>query len=93
MTLPMEPLRIEAFLSDHPGWAREAPALRRTWRFSSFRAAMDFVARVADVAEAHGHHPDIHVHYDEVTLRLWTHSTGTLTQRDLDLAASLHALA
>jgi 4a-hydroxytetrahydrobiopterin dehydratase len=93
MIPPIDPAELETFLARHAGWSTENGALERTRRFSSFRDAIAFVNAVADVAEALGHHPDLHVHYDRVTLRIWTHSTGTLTRRDLDLAARLDRLA
>jgi len=50
---------------------------------------MIFVNRVAWVAERAGHHPDVTIHYNEVTLSVWTHSDGGLTQKDFSLARSI----
>ena len=50
---------------------------------------MRFVNRVADLAEVEDHHPDIFIHYREVTLTLWTHAAGGLTERDFKLAADI----
>jgi 4a-hydroxytetrahydrobiopterin dehydratase len=47
---------------------------------------MAFVNRVADLAEATDHHPDIDIRYSKVTLTLSTHDAGGLTARDFDLA-------
>ena len=68
------------------GWARDDNAIQRAWRFADFKAAMIFVNGVAALAEKANHHPDIAVHYNEVTLRLWSHDAGGVTRRDLDLA-------
>ena len=68
------------------GWSRDGQAITRTWRFADFKAAMIFVNGVAALAEKANHHPDIAVHYNEVTLRLWSHDAGGLTRRDFDLA-------
>jgi len=73
-------------LAATPGWTRDGEAIRRTWRFADFKAAMIFVNGVAALAEKAGHHPDIAIHYNEVTLRLWSHDAGGLTRRDFDLA-------
>lgn len=73
-------------LAATPGWARDGDAIRRTWRFPDFKAAMLFVNGVAALAEKANHHPDITIHYNEVTLRLWSHDAGGLTRRDFDLA-------
>jgi 4a-hydroxytetrahydrobiopterin dehydratase len=66
--------------------------LRREAAFADFRAAMAFVNRVAAVAEAENHHPDLAVHYNRVTLTLWTHDAGGLTENDLILAAKIDEL-
>jgi 4a-hydroxytetrahydrobiopterin dehydratase len=78
-------------LTATPGWERDGDAVRRTWRFPDFKAAMIFVNGVAALAEKANHHPDITVHYNEVTLRLWSHDAGGLTMRDFDLARTIGA--
>jgi len=78
-------------LAATPGWAREGDAIARTWRFVDFKAAMFFVNGVAALAEKAGHHPDVAIHYNEVTLRLWSHDAGGLTARDFDLARTVSA--
>lgn len=75
------------------GWHLEAGALRRTFAFPDFQAALRFVNAVADAAEAADHHPDIDIRYDHVTLTLITHDEGGLTGRDFDLARRADALA
>ena len=74
------------------GWSEVDGALERELRFGDFAAAMAFVNRVAELAEAENHHPDIAVHYDRVTLRWWTHTAGGITDRDRELAAKTDAL-
>ena len=73
-------------------WRREGEALVRDWRFSDFAAAISFVERVAELAEAANHHPDILVHgWNKVRLTLSTHSEGGVTAADLALAERLDA--
>jgi 4a-hydroxytetrahydrobiopterin dehydratase len=62
-------------------------ALERTFELSTFADAIAFVNRVAELAEAENHHPDIAIAYRRVTLRWWTHSAGGITDRDRELAA------
>ena len=62
-------------------------ALERTFELDSFVAALAFVNRVGELAEAENHHPDIAIHYNRVTLRWWTHTAGGITDRDRELAA------
>jgi 4a-hydroxytetrahydrobiopterin dehydratase len=75
-------------------WRREREALVRDWRFADFGAAIAFVERVAEVAEASNHHPDILVHgWNKVRLTLSTHSEGGITAADLALAQRLDSLS
>jgi 4a-hydroxytetrahydrobiopterin dehydratase len=73
------------------GWERRASEIRRTWSFADFAGSMAFVERVAALAEAAGHHPDIDIRYSKVTLALSTHDAGGLTARDFDLAEAIGA--
>jgi 4a-hydroxytetrahydrobiopterin dehydratase len=75
-------------------WQREGDAIVRDRRFTDFAAAIAFVERVAETAEAANHHPDILVHgWNKVRLTLSTHSEGGITGADLALAERLDALA
>jgi 4a-hydroxytetrahydrobiopterin dehydratase len=75
-------------------WHHEGTTLVREWRFADFAAAIDFVERVAEVAEAANHHPDILVHgWNKVRLTLSTHSEGGVTAADFALAERLDTLA
>ena len=68
--------------------------IAREWKFEDFRGAIAFVDRVADVAEAANHHPDILVHgWNKVRLELSTHSEGGITEADFALAARIDQLA
>lgn len=76
-----------------PGWGLEHQELARILTFSDFAAAMEFVNRVAEAAEASGHHPDIDIRYNKVRLALVTHDVGShITQKDLDMARMLSQL-
>lgn len=76
-----------------PGWTREKAALTREWTLEDFPAALAWVVRVGEVAEAQGHHPDILIHgWNKVRLTLSTHSAGGLTEADERLAAAIDAL-
>lgn len=74
-----------------PGWERQGPAIRRSYKFPDFKAAMAFANRVAELAEAQDHHPDMLVQYGQVTLTLTSHDTGGLTARDFRLAHAIDA--
>lgn len=74
------------------GWERHGDMLVRSWKFPSFRRALEFVNHVAALAETADHHPDIVLSYRDVRLELSTHSEGGLTDRDFDMAARLNTL-
>jgi 4a-hydroxytetrahydrobiopterin dehydratase len=78
-----------------PGWhlAPAADRIRRDWQMKDFRAAIDFFAKVAEVAEAEGHHPDLHLeNYRHAWIELWTHAVGGLSENDFILAAKIDRL-
>jgi 4a-hydroxytetrahydrobiopterin dehydratase len=79
-----------------PDWSRVddgEPAIKATYEFADFRAALDFVNQVGHEAEQMDHHPDIDIRWNKVTLVLSTHSEGGLTQRDVELAHRISAEA
>jgi 4a-hydroxytetrahydrobiopterin dehydratase len=84
---PLSPQQAAARLSGLPDWQIESGELVRTFKFEDFVAAMGFVNRVADLAEAAAHHPDIDIRYNRVRLALVTHDAGGITGKDFDLAA------
>jgi 4a-hydroxytetrahydrobiopterin dehydratase len=84
-------VEIQEQLGDLRGWTKEGDAIVKRYGLASFPAAIAFVRRVADRAEAANHHPDIGVYYKEVVLTLSTHSEGGITQKDIDAAKSFDA--
>jgi 4a-hydroxytetrahydrobiopterin dehydratase len=83
----LSPSEITERLSHTSDWLIESGELVRTFKFPDFVSAIAFVNRVAEVAEAAGHHPDIDIRYNRVRLALVTHDAGGLTGKDFDLAA------
>lgn len=81
---------IEGLCRRERGWIFADGRIAREWKFADFLEAMQFVNRVADLAERAGHHPDIEIHYNHVRLGLVTHDAGGLTARDADMAARLN---
>lgn len=80
---------IQGWLEAHAGWSRKANALVKEYRFSSFRDSIVFVNRIAGLADAADHHPEIEIRYDRVSISLSTHSAGGITEEDLQLAERL----
>jgi 4a-hydroxytetrahydrobiopterin dehydratase len=78
-----------------PGWylTHDGQRIRRDWKVKNFLAAMVFFQRCAEVAEEDGHHPDLHVvSYRNVSVELWTHAIGGLSENDFILAAKIDQL-
>ena len=82
---------IEAALADL-AWERDGDALVKTVRRGDFSGALAYVNAVGALAEALGHHPDVAISWETVTLRLWTHARGGITEADLALARRIDAL-
>lgn len=77
---------IQQALTTLPGWRVEGRELIKEFQFPSYLAGIEFVNKVARLAEAMNHHPDLYVGWRKVTMRLNTHSAGGLTALDLELA-------
>ena len=84
---------VKAALADLPGWELTGADIVKEYKFADFVAAMAFVNKVADRAEAANHHPDIDIRWNKVRLALSTHSEGGLTPKDFALAHEIESLA
>ena len=84
---------IDQKIADIPQWKQEDQTLTRTFKFENFVKAIAFVNQLVEPAEAAGHHPDIAISYNKVTISLTTHDAGGLTQMDFDLAQTISQLA
>lgn len=78
-----------------PGWKLTADGqrIRREWVVKNFMAGINFFKDVAQLAEAEGHHPDLHLSgYRNVAIEIWTHAIGGLSENDFILAAKIDKL-
>lgn len=91
---PLSKKEVAPLLQEIKGWEinSKGTEITKTWKFADFVKAMAFVDEVADVAEGEGHHPDIHISYNVVTLTLSTHSIGGLSENDFIVAAKVDNL-
>ena len=95
LTQPLAPDSVRELLAKVPDWKLSADGKRigRSWRVLDFGTGLDFFCRIADVAETEDHHPDLHLaNYRDVTVELWTHAAGGLTENDFIVAAKIDAL-
>lgn len=88
----LTPEEVAGHLGSVPGWTvvGGGERIRREWTAKGFTAAIHFFNRVAELAEAEGHHPDLHlVGYRDVAIEVWTHAIGGLSENDFILAAKI----
>jgi 4a-hydroxytetrahydrobiopterin dehydratase len=58
-----------------------------------FLEAVDVVEEVAELAEEHVHHPDVHIEeYNTLRITSWSHDVGGLSERDEELAGAISDL-
>lgn len=89
------PEEAEEQIKHLEGWeiTHDHERIQKSWVVTDFLAAMRFFEKVAEVAESEGHHPDLHlVQYRNVTVELWTHAIGGLSENDFICAAKIDEL-
>lgn len=82
--------QIAASLAELDGWRADGDSIVRTFKFKDHIEAMAFVVKVAMVAEAMNHHPDLRIVYNTVDFRLSSHDAGGVTDRDVQLAGRIN---
>ncbi|HZO80602.1 MAG TPA: 4a-hydroxytetrahydrobiopterin dehydratase [Candidatus Binataceae bacterium] len=85
----LQTAEIERRLGALPGWEFKDNAIRKLYRFNEFMDGIRFLNRVAEMAEAIDHHPDVQINYTRITFSCSTHSEGGVTEKDLRLAAQI----
>jgi pterin-4a-carbinolamine dehydratase/catechol 2,3-dioxygenase-like lactoylglutathione lyase family enzyme len=92
-TPPLTAEQARALLDQLPGWRIQDGKLARAFAAADMVAAADLVARIAAIAEAEGHHPDLRVTWRGVDVSIWTHAINALSENDFVLAAKIDRLA
>lgn len=94
MTRPqaLTPDDVAAAVAELTHWDGDVQGIYRRVDLDSFRAAIDAVVQIADIAEEMDHHPDLDVRYDSVRIAVVTHSAGGVTDLDVELARRVDAL-
>jgi 4a-hydroxytetrahydrobiopterin dehydratase len=88
-TAPLPRAEAKALAAEVPGWTLSDERLTRSFAFKDFQESFAFATRVALLAEAEGHHPDIAVSWNRVTLSFWTHTADGLTRNDFIMVAKI----
>jgi 4a-hydroxytetrahydrobiopterin dehydratase len=83
---------VTVLLKQVPDWSTDTKMLHKKKTFKDFVQLMNFVNKMADLAEAEGHHPDFTVHYNVLDITLWTHKVDGLTESDFILAAKIDGI-
>jgi 4a-hydroxytetrahydrobiopterin dehydratase len=93
-TAPLTEFEAAELHRQVPEWEREGNrALRREFSFDDFSGAFGLVVRVALLAEAESHHPEIGLEWGRAAFRTWTHTASGLSRNDFILAAKIDLLA
>lgn len=93
---PMFNEKEDEMLKQVQGWilVRDGThKITKQFKFEDFKKAMEFVSKIADLAESQGHHPDIKIVYNKVGLDLFTHAVGGLSQNDFIMASKIDKLS
>lgn len=85
----LSPEEIGQRLKPLAGWQYKDNAISKLFRFKEFMDGIGFINRVAQLAEAADHHPDILINYTRLTFTCSTHSEGGVTEKDLKLAQTI----
>lgn len=94
---PLQPNEVEG-MRQQVGWrvvtnVKGQQAIQHDYKVRNFKAAIELLGRIADIAEAEGHHPDLHiVGYNNVQVELTTHAVGALTENDFIIASKINDL-
>jgi len=92
---PLDRDQAHSYMAEVLGWelSSDSKKISKEFKFSDFRHAMRFVNKVAELAEAEGHHPDIAISYNKVHFDLSTHAIKGLSENDFILAAKINRLS
>jgi 4a-hydroxytetrahydrobiopterin dehydratase len=83
---------ISSRLADLEGWEREGDAISKTFELADFVGSVEFAGRLVEPAEDMGHHPDLSISWNKVTVSITSHSAGGLTANDFELARRIDAV-
>ncbi len=92
---PMTAEQAKAYLASLPGWelTGDGKLIGRTYVMRWFMDAIELIQKIAEVAEAEDHHPDIHLTgYRRLRIEMTTHAIGGLSENDFIVAAKIESL-
>lgn len=92
---PLTREEVDELLVEVPGWRVNADTtvLSREYDCGDFARALQFINQVGEIAEAEGHHPNLHLtDYKYVHVDLTTHAISGLSKNDFIVAAKINTL-
>lgn len=96
-TAPLNETQEDNYYSATPSWellrSQVPHKLRKMFTLKDFVTAMKFVNRVAELAEAEGHHPDMTIFYNKVQMELYTHNINGLSENDFIMAVKIDEIS
>lgn len=92
MTKLLDQAEITSQLGQLDGWTLEGKKIKSIRKFKDFIEAINFVNQLVEPAEAAGHHPDLEISYNKVTIYLTTHDAGGITDNDISLAKAINQI-
>jgi 4a-hydroxytetrahydrobiopterin dehydratase len=84
---------VQSRLQELEGWERRGDLISKTFKRDDFVGSVRFVDSLVEPAEEMGHHPDLEISWNEVTVSITTHAEGGLTENDFKLAGRIDAIA
>lgn len=85
----LSPQDVETRLKKLPHWTTDGSVIKRSFLFGDFQEAFAFMTQVALLAEKQDHHPDWTNVYNRLEIKLWTHDSQGITEKDFDLAHAI----
>ncbi len=81
---------VEKRLRNIESWRSTGDSLQKEYKFKDFRQAIEFINKVAEIAESEKHHPDILLHdWNNIRITLSTHALGGISEKDFSLASKI----
>jgi len=86
---PLTEEQATELLKQIPSWEIKDGHVYKQFNFKNFKESINFVNKVADIAEQEQHHPNITINYNKVSIELWTHAINGLSENDFILPAKI----
>jgi 4a-hydroxytetrahydrobiopterin dehydratase len=80
---------LKETIIESKSWGNSNKKLERTFKFKDFNESIDFVNKVAKIAETQNHHPDIEINYDKVKISITDHEKGGVSEKCHELVKAI----